>query len=458
MSGISSGTLSPTQGGGDDRARALPLEVIGALAADWDAAAMLDALPERVNRYRIADLAITYCNAAWAAQYGIDPHEAIGQPLDRFLSDDDVEGLHSQLAVLGPENPIVVDSVARAAPNAPGQWLEWVDRYLLGPDGPEVLSIGRDVTERHIAEVALAESEARFRDLADKSSDIVWHFVASPSPHFDYVSPSVESILGYPPSYFLDDFTRTLDLLDDVGRAEIDRAIRGEHGIDHFDFRLRHADGSIVICETRTTLLRDALQGVSRDVTELRRLQETLTTLALRDPLTGLANRRLLDELLEAELSRAHRNGGAVAVAYVDLDGLKEINDTYGHDAVDVFLREVSRRLVSIVRGVDVVARIGGDEFVVVYEPNDPASDRLADRIDDALSASINITEKLSVRCPASVGTADSRTVGHSANELLAAADDAMYQMKRARRALLRERVVAPQTGTPGNKAEANRL
>jgi len=93
-----------------------------------------------------------------------------------------------------------------------------------------------------------------------------------------------------------------------------------------------------------------------------------------------------------------------------------------------------------------------------VYEPNDPSSDRLADRIDTALSSPINITETLSVRCAASVGTADTRKVGSNATQLLAAADDAMYQMKRARRALLRERVVRRESDTPGDKAEAHRL
>ena len=270
----------------------------------WDAAAMLDALPVRVNRYRIADLAITYCNAAWSAQYGVEPAQAIGRPLDEFLSDDEIVGLHSQLALLGPESPIAMDTVPRSAPNAPGQWLEWLDRYLVGPDGPEVLSVGRDVTERHTAETKLAESEARFRELADKSSDVVWHLVADPIPRFDYMSPSVENILGYPPSYFLDDFDRMLAIVDDEGRAAIERAFRGARVLDHFDFHLRHADGSIVICETRAAEVRGALQGVSRDVTELRRLQETLAALALRDPLTGVANRRLLDELLDAELAR----------------------------------------------------------------------------------------------------------------------------------------------------------
>ena len=216
--------------------------------------------------------------------------------------------------------------------------------------------MGRDVTERHVAEQRLAESEARFRDLADKSSDIVWHIVAEPTPHFDYMSPSVESILGYPPSYFLEDFNRVLDILDDNGRRAIDLALRGERPLSRMDFHLRHADGSIVIGETQTTAVQDAVQGVTRDVTELRRLQDRLAALALRDPLTGLANRRLLDELLDAELARTQRSGVALAVAYIDLDGLKQVNDTYGHDAGDVVLCEAARRLVAIVRGADVVA------------------------------------------------------------------------------------------------------
>jgi diguanylate cyclase (GGDEF)-like protein len=202
------------------------------------------------------------------------------------------------------------------------------------------------------------------------------------------------------------------------------------------DFHLRHADGSIVIGETQTTAVEDAVQGVTRDVTELRRLQDRLVALALRDPLTGLANRRLLDELLDAELARTERSGVALAVAYIDLDGLKQVNDTYGHDAGDLVLCEAARRLVAIVRGADVVARLGGDEFVVVYEPTDPNSDRLVDRIDEALAEPIEVTRGASVSCTASIGTADTRIVGWSATKLLAAADDAMYQVKRVRRAL----------------------
>jgi diguanylate cyclase (GGDEF)-like protein/PAS domain S-box-containing protein len=400
-----------------------------------DAAAMLDALPERVNRYRLADHAITYCNAAWAAQYHVDPDQAVGRPLEEFLSEDDLTGLESQLALLGPDNPIVVDSVARAVPDAPGQWLQWVDRYLAGPDGAEVLSIGRDVTERHDAELKLAESEARFRTLADKSADVVWRFILEPTPHFDYMSPSVENILGYPPSYFLEDFGRVLEILDESGTSAVGRALRGEQILERFDFHFRHANGSIVIGETRTAVVRGGLQGVSRDVTELRQLQRTMEAHALRDSLTGLANRRLFKELLDADLARTQRSGRPLAVAFLDLDDFKTVNDTYGHDVGDLVLCETARRLLAIVRGADTVARLGGDEFVIVFEPNDASSYNLVERIDRALSAPIVVSPTEVVRCPASIGVADTRTVGCDAAALLAAADEAMYEVKRARQA-----------------------
>ena len=402
------------------------------------AAVMLDALPERVNRYRIDDHAIVYCNEAWATQYDVDKSEAIGRSLDDFLSDDELDGLHSQLALLGPDNPVLVDSVARAANDARGLWLEWADRYLVGEHGPEVLSIGRDVTARHVTEMKLAEREAQFRDLADRSADVVWRFVTSPAPHFDYMSPSVENILGYPASYFLEDFNRILEILDEPGRAAIGRALLGEKVLKHFDFHFRHANGSLVIGETRTSEIRGGIQGVSRDVTELRQLQRNMESLALHDPLTGLANRRLFNELLAADVARTQRSGTPLAVAFVDLDDFKNVNDTFGHDIGDMVLCETARRLKSIVRGADTVARIGGDEFVIVYEPNDANSHFILQRIDRALAAPFEPSSGVIVSCAASVGIADSRVVGCDATALLAASDGSMYQVKRARQAAVR--------------------
>ena len=399
-------------------------------------AAVLETLPERVSRYRVSDHVITYCNQAWATQYNVQAEDAIGRCLDDFLSNDELVGLRSQLELLGPDNPILVDPVARATDGPERQWLEWVDRYVPGADGAEILSIGRDVTRRRQAEIDLARSEAEFRDLADKSADVVWRFSLAPTPHFDYISPSAEALLGYPPSYFTEDFSHLLAVLDEEGVAAITRALNGEPMPDHFDFRYRHANGSIVVGETRTATVRGGLQGVSRDVTELRRLQDEMRALALRDELTGVANRRLFVELLEAHLAHHQRNGSPLALAFLDLDGLKNVNDVYGHDAGDAVLRETARRLLKVVRSADTVARIGGDEFVIVYAPNDTHSHNLIARIDRALAEPITVSADNTVLCPASIGVAYTSDIGYDSTALLAAADETMYETKRARRAL----------------------
>ncbi|MCE9621134.1 MAG: sensor domain-containing diguanylate cyclase [Actinomycetia bacterium] len=419
------------------RSRKLTSEVAVNQVSLERSATVLNALPELVNRYRMSDHVITYCNAAWAAQYEVTQEAAVGRRLDDFLSEDEKDGLRSQLAILGPDNPILVDHVARVAGHDSGEkWLEWMDRYITGVDGPEVLSIGRDVTRRKVAEMELAQSETRFRQLADKSADVVWRFTTQPTPHFEYMSPSVENILGYPPSYFLEDFSRMMDILDDVGRTAIARALNGEQILDRFDFRFRHADGSTVVGETRTSPIRDGLQGVSRDVTELRNLQDNMAALALRDSLTGLANRRLFSELLDAALARTKRSGRPLALAFLDLDGFKTVNDVHGHDVGDRVLCETADRLLRVVRGADTIARLGGDEFVIVYEPNDANSHQLIERIEHALSRPILIEPNIEVVCPASIGVANTDAVGYDGTALLAAADEAMYEEKRARHAL----------------------
>jgi diguanylate cyclase (GGDEF)-like protein/PAS domain S-box-containing protein len=403
----------------------------------------LDQLPERVVRYRLDDLRIVYSNVAWAAGHDLRPHEVIGRTLHDFLSPSEWAGFRSQLARLGPDNTYVVDDAPRAAPNAPGQWVEWVDQFMIGPDGPEVLAVGRDVSGRHTAELNLAASEARFRELADKATDVVWRFLLEPHPHFDYMSPSIETILGYPPSYFLEDFSRFLAMLEPRSRAAVDRAFAGEPLPERSDFLFRHADGSIVISEMQITTIRGGLQGVSRDVTELRHLHTELAALALRDPLTGLANRRLFQEFLDADIQRAERGEKLLAVAFLDLDDFKRVNDEHGHEAGDIVLCEIAQRLRSTVRRADRVARFGGDEFVIVYQPSDPEAQGLIERLDLALAQPIRLSATTVVRCPASIGRADTSTAGYDAAALLAAADAAMYVVKRARSAAA-ERAVAP--------------
>ncbi|WP_420453682.1 sensor domain-containing diguanylate cyclase [Ilumatobacter sp.] len=395
------------------------------------AASILDLLSERVNRFRVSDHVITYCNAAWSSQYGVDRSEVIGRRLDEFLSPDELEGLHSQLAALGPHQPVLTDDVARAVPGESNRWLQWVDRYVVTDNGPEVLSVGRDVTDRHLAELRLAESEARFRSLADNASDVVWRIRTTPEVHVDYMSPSVEAVLGYPPSFFLNDFRRVLEIAEPDTRSLLVEAIGGGRVPARFDLRFRHTNGSVVVGETTTTIDRSIVQGVVRDVTELRHLQAAQSAEALVDPLTGVSNRRQFDRLLASELERTAASGAALAVVYVDVDHFKQVNDAFGHQSGDIVLQETARRLQRVVADRRMAARLGGDEFAVIFDPDlDPPAELIA-RIAALVRAPIVVTDVLSLRCTASIGVGSTTLDGRRAADLLAAADRAMYAAKR---------------------------
>jgi diguanylate cyclase (GGDEF)-like protein len=177
----------------------------------------------------------------------------------------------------------------------------------------------------------------------------------------------------------------------------------------------------------------------AQDITERRRAEEelrsltaTLTERAIRDQLTGLANRTLLEERLRAALSRDGRTGGSTAVLFLDLDGFKAVNDRYGHAAGDRVLQTVAKRLAAAVRPSDTVARVGGDEFVVLVEgATDEGVARLAERLRDAVGEPL---PTLDLKVGVSVGVAVSTAGETEPMKLLQAADKAMYAIKGAGR------------------------
>lgn len=393
---------------------------------------MLDVLSEPVNRYRLSDRVITYCNQAWADHYSVAREEAMGRRVDEFLSPDELDGLWTQLERIGPEHPVLVDEVARVDSGAEQRWLQWVDHYVVTDLGPEVMSVGRDVTAHHLAERALAESEKRFRSLADASSDVVWR-MRGPEWRFDYLSPSVTQMLGFEPAHFIDDFEHLLAIADPDTRALIDTFVAGEGLPDRFDLWFRHANGELVIIETSTTRSDDAIHGVGRDVTEIRLVQASLARTASTDSLTGLANRRAFDGVLVEQLALSEQAGTHLAVVYLDLDDLKVVNDRYGHDAGDLVLQTAARRLVASVDGPDLVARLGGDEFAIIHEVVGDSVDRLVERINRGFHVPIRFTDSTTVVCTASIGVAETSRHGREAGRLVAAADAAMYLSKQRR-------------------------
>ncbi len=157
--------------------------------------------------------------------------------------------------------------------------------------------------------------------------------------------------------------------------------------------------------------------------------------LSITDPLTGVGNLRHMTTTLAKEVERASRFGHPLSVLLLDLDHFKRVNDSFGHTVGDAVLRELARRLASCVREVDTVARYGGEEFVIVAPETDPAGARhLAARVCDAVRDELFVVGPDMVSVTVSVGIAALPTHGTASGDLVRAADEGLYQAKRAGR------------------------
>jgi diguanylate cyclase (GGDEF)-like protein len=166
-----------------------------------------------------------------------------------------------------------------------------------------------------------------------------------------------------------------------------------------------------------------------------RNYGKMLEALALNDPLTGLANRRLLDDRISMALVHARRNRSAMAMIFLDLDGFKQVNDTLGHAAGDALLKMVAERLVETVRGEDTVARLGGDEFIIAlwHVTGADYATSVASRAIEAVSQPYDI-EGATVSITVSAGVSIFPDHGEDADTLMKSADLALYKAKAAGR------------------------
>jgi diguanylate cyclase (GGDEF)-like protein/PAS domain S-box-containing protein len=197
----------------------------------------------------------------------------------------------------------------------------------------------------------------------------------------------------------------------------------------------RRADGSLFPLELSLSELRHGkgrlFTGIVRDISERKENEDRINRLAHHDTLTGLPNRNLLKDRINHALARMRRNGGQIAVLYVDLDRFKPINDNLGHEAGDAVLCEVAERLSLCIRSSDTVARIGGDEFVIVVEeiarPGEAAM--VARKILDVLAPPI-VHQGHCCQVGASIGIAVYPLDGTNMEDVCKAADIAMYRVK----------------------------
>ncbi|PAS96545.1 MAG: hypothetical protein CGU28_08440 [Candidatus Dactylopiibacterium carminicum] len=173
--------------------------------------------------------------------------------------------------------------------------------------------------------------------------------------------------------------------------------------------------------------------GFIADISEQKRFEELLEREATQDPLTGLANHRQLSILLPRSIGRTYRSGDPMALLFIDLDGFKKVNDSFGHEAGDELLKVIARRLQQLVRGTDLVVRLAGDEFVIVLEglKRDDDASRLAEKALAEICLPIDLGHNR-VRVGASIAVAIYRPGCElSADTLLQKADETMYQVKK---------------------------
>jgi len=300
--------------------------------------------------------------------------------------------------------------------------------------------LGRATTARELVEVDLSQSERRFKALVTNAADII--VVTDDEGRLTYASPAFERVLGMSADPFYGQNTSEFTHPDDRQRiseeyppivADPTRVLRTQIRIADAHGEWKHFEAVI------TNLVADPdVRGIVvnlHDVTEQRRMQEHLAHAAIHDPLTGLPNRVLFMDRLNVALRRAGRTGRHVAVAFLDLDRFKLVNDGLGHAVGDELLQAVAARLLEALRTVDTVARFGGDEFTILW---DDVTDQ-----EEVLAIVRRLLEDLQrpfaldhgpVYATASIGVAMSAGRSASPTSMLRDADTAMYLAKESGR------------------------
>jgi diguanylate cyclase (GGDEF)-like protein/PAS domain S-box-containing protein len=268
--------------------------------------------------------------------------------------------------------------------------------------GGGVVRTYTDVTARKRAERQLAKSEARYRHLADNSTDMIFkldmQFVRQ------YVSPASLEILGYAPEELVG--MKPVNMVHPEDASRVTEAYQAlANGLDRTSVinRIRHRDGRWLWVEAEMRLVRDTgtgsplcILGSLRNVSARKEAEDKLVkanrmleNLANRDGLTGLANRRQLDSVLQIEFDRARRSATALALVMIDVDWFKAYNDRYGHLAGDVCLKAVAKAVQERVRrSSDLAARFGGEEIAILLPNTELAgATHIAEHIRQAIGA-----------------------------------------------------------------------
>jgi diguanylate cyclase (GGDEF)-like protein/PAS domain S-box-containing protein len=305
-------------------------------------------------------------------------------------------------------------------------------------DGHHLIGgVAVDVTTLKQAELRVGESERRYRHLVESGQGLIWtHDVDG---KLTSINPAALKLLGYPAEDVIGKNFR--DLLTERGRELFPRYLErvADSRMDSGLMFVAARDGQERTWRYHNVKVVDTDQppyvlGHAQDVTELREAQEHLQTLSLTDELTGLHNRRGFFTMATRLLRAAPRTGQEFTVLYTDVDDLKTVNDTYGHDAGSALLVGAADVLKNTFRAADVVGRVGGDEFVALAAISRQGSNVIVERLQIHL-ANFNSRSNQPYALSLSFGMAHFDPTGStSLEEVVRQADQAMYEQKRSKR------------------------
>lgn len=406
---------------------------------------LFEALPDSVVLIDNATLCAVEFNQAAHEHLGYMAEEFASLSLSDYETIESPEETHRRMETIMREGRDSFETIHRAKDGTLfNMWINVVAVELGGK--PYMIAVYRDITEQKKAAKALEEQSTFLRTLLDNIPDLV--FAKDMEGQYIAGNKMFESFFGAKESDIIGktDFDFVAPELAQFFRDNDKAAISAGRPRNNEEY-LKFADGSYEgMFEVTKVPMRDGsgsvsgLLGIARDINQRKLYEEQLETLANYDPLTGLANRALLQSHLQSSIEKAKRHQTQMALLMFDLDRFKDINDSYGHSAGDELLQMVSKRFSERLREGDMISRLGGDEFAVVIEnivrPEDAG--KLAEEMIGALAQEYRLSGGAVIHVGSSVGIAVFPNNGIDSSTLLQHTDAALYKAKSEGRGVYR--------------------